>query len=73
MIEDGKESGGFEYVSALNFESSFKKFRSYIEKSSMLHYEFWNHLLEESPELGRLNDLGIRIDYLNKKIEFFWK
>lgn len=62
LIESGKESGGYEYVSAMNFETNYRKCRNYIEKSALLHYEFWNHLLEDSPDLGRLCDIGIRID-----------
>jgi hypothetical protein len=57
-MEGGKESGGYEYVSAMNFESSYRKCKSSIESSAILHYEFWNHLLEDSPDLGRLSDLG---------------
>lgn len=63
LMESGKESGGFEYVSAVNFESNYRKCKSNIEKTALLHYELWNHLLEDSPDLGRLSDIGFRIDH----------
>lgn len=62
LIEGGKESGGYEYISAMNYESAFKKCKNNIEKVSLLHFEFWNHLLEDSPDLGRLQDIGKKID-----------
>jgi hypothetical protein len=33
-----------------------------IEKSALLHYEFWNHLLEENPDLVRLSVQGSKIN-----------
>ena len=66
LLESGKESGGFEYVSAVNFESNYRKCKQNIEKSALLHFELWNHLLEDSPDLGRISDLGNRIDQMLK-------
>jgi hypothetical protein len=62
LIESGKESGGYEYISAMNYETNFRKCKMHIEKTALLHFEFWNHLQEDSPDLRRLMDLGIRID-----------
>ena len=48
LIEDelteGQEHGGIDFIAAMNFESQYKQFLDLIEKSAMLHYEFWNHL-----------------------------
>ena len=45
LLEGGKEgAGGYEYISAMNFESNYRKCKSNVEKSALLHYEFWNHL-----------------------------
>jgi hypothetical protein len=46
----------------MNFDSHFKKCKSNIERTSMLYFEFWNHLQEETPDLKRLMDLGTRIE-----------
>jgi hypothetical protein len=40
-------AGGLDYVAAINFENHFKAFKSTIEKSAYLHYEFWNHLMDD--------------------------
>ena len=73
LLEGGKEgTGGYEYISAMNFESNFRKCKNNVEKSALLHYEFWNHLQEESPDLGRLSDLGIKIAESVKSIEYHW-
>ena len=42
-------------MAALNFENVFKQFKSLIDKSAMLHFEFWNHLQDDSPDLVRLS------------------
>ena len=73
LIESGKESGGYEYISAVNYESSFRKCKLNIEKTALLHFEFWNHLQEDSPDLRRLMDLGIRIDSQLKIVEQYWE
>ena len=72
LLEGGRDSGGFEYVSAMNFENNYRKCKSHIEKSALLHYEFWNHLLEDSPDLGRLSDLGMKIEESIKLVDFHW-
>ena len=54
-LTEGQEHGGIDFIAALNLENQFKGFRQLIEKSAMLHYEFWNHLLDDSPDLVRLS------------------
>lgn len=72
LLESGKESGGFEYISAVNFDANFRKCKQNIERTALLHFEFWNHLQEDSPDLKRLSDLGTRIDQQLKIVEFHW-
>ena len=43
-LAEGQEHGGIDFIAALNFENMFKQFKLLIEKSAMLHYEFWTHL-----------------------------
>jgi len=49
-------SGGADYVAAINFENHFKAFKAMIHKSTLLHYEFWNHLLDDQPDLRKLSE-----------------
>ena len=50
-VGEGGASVGMDYVAALNFENLFRSLRSSIERSSILHYDFWNMLLDDSPDL----------------------
>jgi hypothetical protein len=43
-LAEGQENGGIDFIAALNFENMFRTFKSLIEKSANLHFEFWNHL-----------------------------
>jgi hypothetical protein len=53
---------GMEYVAALNFDNHFRGLRQSIERSATLHYDFWNMLLDDSPDLQRLKDQGAKIN-----------
>jgi hypothetical protein len=77
-LHEGAEGGGsggagMDYVAAINFENHFTSFKSLIEKSSLLHYEFWNHLMDDSPDLARLSDQGSRINASIQSVEDQWK
>jgi hypothetical protein len=66
LIEDelaeGQEHGGIDFIAALNFENMFKTFKQLIDKSAMLHFEFWNHLQDDTPDLVRLSVQGAKIN-----------
>jgi hypothetical protein len=62
-----------DFIAALNFENQFNNFRHLIEKSAMLHYEFWNHLLDDSPDLVRLSQQGSKINASITSVEDNWK
>lgn len=72
-LTEGHESGGIDFMAALNFESTFKQFRQQIEKSTLLHYEFWNHLQDDSPDLVRLSTQGAKINSSILAVEDQWK
>jgi hypothetical protein len=40
-----------------------------IDKSAMLHQEFWNHLLDDSPDLVRLSQQGAKINTSIQSVE----
>lgn len=50
------QGSGLDYVAAINFENHFKIFRGLVERSTTYHYDFWNMLLDDSPDLMRLKD-----------------
>jgi len=44
---DASNTGGIDYVSALNFENLYRHFRQLIERSAILHFDFWNMLIDD--------------------------
>ena len=60
IIEDewaeGQDGSGVDYATAIAFDKHFKQCKANIEKCALLHYEFWNHLIEARPDIARLND-----------------
>mmetsp|Transcript_20725 Transcript_20725/g.19767 ORF Transcript_20725/g.19767 Transcript_20725/m.19767 type:complete len:216 (-) Transcript_20725:472-1119(-) len=73
QLTEGSEQGGIDFIAALNFENSFKQFKQIIEKSAILHQEFWNHLLDESPDLARLSQQGQKINTSIQSVDDLWK
>lgn len=53
---EGVSGVGLDYVAAMQFEANFKQFKLLIERSALLHYEFWNHLMDDNPDLARLSE-----------------
>ena len=53
-LSEASEHGGVDFIAAILFESQYKIFLQLIEKSAMLHFEFWTHLMDDSPDLVRL-------------------
>ncbi len=72
-LAEGSENGGMDFIAALNFENMFKQFKFLIEKSAMLHFEFWNHLQDDSPDLVRLSVQGAKINQSILGVEDHWK
>jgi hypothetical protein len=62
-----------DFIAALNFENMFRTFKSLIEKSANLHFEFWNHLMDDSPDLVRLSVSGAKINQSINYVEDHWK
>ena len=51
LIEDelteGQDNNSVDFIAAMNYENNFKNFKQLIEKSAMLHFEFWSHLMDD--------------------------
>ena len=41
------EHGGVDYLTSHNLKTQFADFKALIDKSAILHLEFWNHLLDD--------------------------
>jgi hypothetical protein len=72
-LTENHESGGSDFIAAMNFESTYKEFKKAIEKSATLHFEFWNHLQDESPDLVRLSVQGAKVNASILQVDDSWK
>ena len=64
MIESdirNSESKGMDVNIIVHFQNRFVEFQSAIEKSVLFHLDFWRELLEENPDIQKLQGLGSKI------------
>jgi len=64
MIENdliNNETKGVDVNVIVHFQNKFVLFQNSIEKSVDLHLEFWRELLEENPDIQKLQILGSKI------------
>ena len=64
MIENdirNSESKGIDFNMIVNFQNKFVDFQTAIHDSVDLHLDFWKELLEDNPDIHKLQALGSRI------------
>ncbi|CAD8048146.1 unnamed protein product [Paramecium sonneborni] len=72
-LNSGDGYGNFDIGNELQFQNNYKTLQRYIERSSLLHMDFWSLLQEDYPDLSKLNDLGQKINNSIVHIEDLWK
>ena len=65
-------AGGLDVVAKFAYESSLRQFQQHIEKSAQLHYDFWNHLRDDRPDIAKLNECGSKINQSIIMVEQYW-
>jgi PAS domain S-box-containing protein len=55
------ETKGIDVNVIVHFQNKYVQFQSAIEKSVSLHLDFWRELLEDSPDIQKLQSLGSKI------------
>jgi len=60
-------------VTEVSFQNHLRQLQANIEKSALLHMEFWSHLSEDSPDLAKLSDTGSKINASSEHVEDSWK
>ncbi|CAD8089671.1 unnamed protein product [Paramecium primaurelia] len=76
MIENDmrtSENKGVDVNIIVVFQNKFVNFLSSIEKSVTLHMEFWRELLEENPDIQKLQSLGSKITNTVESTSDFYK
>jgi hypothetical protein len=64
MIENESltnENKGLDVSLVILFEAKFKNLRKKIDYSINIHIDFWRELLEEVPDITKLQTLGTKI------------
>ena len=64
--------GGLDVVSEIAFQNLLRQLQANIEKSALLHMEFWSQLSEDNPDLTKLNDIGSKINSSVHNVEEHW-
>jgi PAS domain S-box-containing protein len=65
-------TGGLDVVSEIAFQNHLRQCQANIEKSALLHMEFWSQLSEDNPDLAKLNDIGSKINTSVAHVEEHW-
>ena len=65
-------SGGMDVVSKFAYESSLRQLQQHIERSAVLHLDFWNCLREDRPDITKLNECGSKINNSIMMVEQYW-
>ena len=76
MIENdviNNEIKGVDVNVIVHFQNKFVVFQNAIEKSVNLHLEFWRKLLEENPDIQKLQNLGSNITNTVESISDLFK
>jgi len=78
LIEDeiaesqNEGQGGLDVVSEVSFQNNLRNLQANIEKSALLHMEFWSQLSEDNPDLAKLSDIGSKINSSVQYVEDNW-
>ena len=67
------ESSGMDVNNIVNFQNKFVEFQQTIDKTVNLHLDFWRELMEENPEIHKLQNLGSKITTHIEKCEEIYK
>ncbi|CAD8070227.1 unnamed protein product [Paramecium primaurelia] len=67
------DSGNLTNVNEFTAENNLREIKMLIEKSTQLHLDFWIKLREDTPDLGKLYEVGLRMLYVDKVLDDQWK
>ena len=60
--EGDEKNSEVDIVAKLAYDSCLRQCQNQILKSAALHLDFWNSLIEESPDIAKLSDCGSKIN-----------
>ncbi|EGR27924.1 PAS domain S-box family protein [Ichthyophthirius multifiliis] len=72
LQKNQEQSANNDIFNEITVQNYQKICQTHIEKSSFLYAEFWSHLNEYNPDLGKLSDIGYKIYICKQNIENYW-
>ncbi|CAD8157654.1 unnamed protein product [Paramecium octaurelia] len=64
--------GNLDVATELAFQNYMRSFQNKIERATLMHMDFWSQLQEDSPDLGKMNDIGAKINLAIIQVEELW-
>ena len=79
MIEDemadvqaDNQGGTLDAISMIAYDNYLRQFKEAIERTALLHMEFWLEVMEPEPDLGKLDKTGSKIHTAIVMVEDYW-
>ncbi|CAK66138.1 unnamed protein product (macronuclear) [Paramecium tetraurelia] len=64
--------GNLDVATELAFQNHMRSFQNKIERATLMHMDFWSQLQEDSPDLGKMNNIGAKINLAITQVEELW-
>ncbi|CAD8162069.1 unnamed protein product [Paramecium octaurelia] len=64
--------GNLDFATEIAFQNNMRQFQNKIERATLMHMDFWSQLQEESPDLGKMNEIGSKINLAILQVEELW-
>ncbi|CAK68569.1 unnamed protein product (macronuclear) [Paramecium tetraurelia] len=65
-------SGNLDIATEIAFQNNMRQFQNKIERATLMHMDFWSQLQEDSPDLGKMNEIGSKINLSILQVEELW-
>jgi len=60
-VQADNQGGALDAITSIAYDNYLKQFKDAIERTALLHMEFWLEVLEPEPDLGKLDKTGSKI------------
>ncbi|CAD8209105.1 unnamed protein product [Paramecium pentaurelia] len=64
--------GNLDVATEIAFQNNMRSFQNKIERATLMHMDFWSQLQEDSPDLGKMNEIGSKINQAIIQVEELW-
>ncbi|CAD8125808.1 unnamed protein product [Paramecium sonneborni] len=72
IMQNESINGNQDIASELAFQNNMRQFQNKIERATLMHMDFWSQLQEDSPDLGKMNEIGYKINLAILQVEDLW-